>query len=159
MKEIRTKIEIDATPEQVWEVLTDFESYPDWNPLITSVSGDAAPGLRVSMRLEPPGRPAMTIKPTVLRSEPGREFRWLGRAGLPRIFDGEHVFELSPTADGGTTLLHREEFRGVLVWPFLAWIGGSTETGFGAMNEALKARVEARAGGVPVDQPEVAAAT
>jgi uncharacterized protein YndB with AHSA1/START domain len=32
VRELRTSIEIDATPDRVWEILTDFDSYPDWNP-------------------------------------------------------------------------------------------------------------------------------
>lgn len=144
MREIRTSIEIDAPTERVWDVLTDFDSYPDWNPLITSLTGDPTPDSQISIQIEPPGRPAMTIKPTVLRSEPAREFRWRGRLGLPRVFDGEHIFELTPTPEGGTHLVHREEFRGVLVTPLLAWVGNATEAGFYAMNEALKARAEAR---------------
>ena len=30
-KTIARTIEIDASPEQVWDVLTDFPTYPDWN--------------------------------------------------------------------------------------------------------------------------------
>lgn len=145
MKELRTSIEIDAAPEEVWDILMDFESYPDWNPFLTSISGEPSVGADLSIRFEPPEGRAMTIKPTVLRSQATREFRWRGRLGLPRIFDGEHIFELSPTPGGGTQLVHREEFRGLLVSPLLAWIGNSTQAGFVAMNEALKARVEARA--------------
>lgn len=143
MKELRTSIEIDATPERVWDVLMDFESYPEWNPFITSLTGVVEPGGRIAADLEPPEGKAMTIKPTVLRVEPTRELRWLGRLGLPRIFDGEHIFELTPTDDGGTHLVHREEFRGVLVSPLLAWVGKPTRAGFVAMNEALKVRAEA----------------
>jgi uncharacterized protein YndB with AHSA1/START domain len=41
-KEIITEIEIDASPSQVWQVLTDFEKYPTWNPFIKKISGIAA---------------------------------------------------------------------------------------------------------------------
>ena len=36
MKEIKTEI-IDTKPEKVWEVLTDFENYPTWNPFIQNI--------------------------------------------------------------------------------------------------------------------------
>jgi uncharacterized protein YndB with AHSA1/START domain len=32
MRELRDEIEIEATPERVWEILTDFAAYPEWNP-------------------------------------------------------------------------------------------------------------------------------
>jgi uncharacterized protein YndB with AHSA1/START domain len=34
MKELHTEIEIDASAERVWDILTDFASYPQWNPFI-----------------------------------------------------------------------------------------------------------------------------
>jgi len=36
----------------------------------------------------------MTFRPTILKAEPERELRWLGRLLLPGLFDGEHVFEI-----------------------------------------------------------------
>jgi hypothetical protein len=40
MKEIITEIIIDTKPEKVLEVLTGFENYPTWNPLIQKISGE-----------------------------------------------------------------------------------------------------------------------
>lgn len=40
MKELFTEIEIKATPESVWQLLTDFEKYPEWNPFIRRASED-----------------------------------------------------------------------------------------------------------------------
>ena len=46
----------------------------------------------------------MTFAPTVIRAARNQELRWLGRLLLPGVFDGEHSFQLSPTA-GGTRLV------------------------------------------------------
>lgn len=145
MKEIRSEIDIDAPAARVWEVLTDFSSYPEWNPFIKSIEGETREDAKLTVRLEPPGRRAMTFKPTVQTSDPPKEFRWLGRLLLPRIFDGEHIFELETTDEGRTRLLQREEFRGVLVSPLLRWVGKNTQQGFDDMNAALKERAEAAA--------------
>ena len=32
MKELRTEIELDRTPQEVWEVLADLAAYAEWNP-------------------------------------------------------------------------------------------------------------------------------
>ena len=56
MKELKTAIEIDATPDQVWDVLMDFGAYGDWNPFVTSLSGEARTGETLTVQLEPPGR-------------------------------------------------------------------------------------------------------
>src|SRR5215210_9363232 len=39
MKELHSEIEINAPAQRVWEVLTDFASYPQWNPFIRRASG------------------------------------------------------------------------------------------------------------------------
>jgi uncharacterized protein YndB with AHSA1/START domain len=33
-EQLDSSIDIDARPERVWEVLTDFGGYPEWNPLM-----------------------------------------------------------------------------------------------------------------------------
>ena len=39
MRTIETAIDISASAERVWDVLTRFDAYPGWNPFITSITG------------------------------------------------------------------------------------------------------------------------
>ena len=39
MKNIQTEILINTDITKVWDVLMNFDSYPKWNPFITSISG------------------------------------------------------------------------------------------------------------------------
>jgi len=144
--DLHTEIEIAAPIEAVWVTLLDLARYPDWNPFIVSSEGRAEVGERLVIRLQPPGGKAITFKPTVTRVEPPVAFEWFGRLGLPGIFDGRHRFDLSSTHGGSTLLIQREQFDGILV-PFLRnALDTTTKAGFEAMNAALKARAEARAG-------------
>jgi hypothetical protein len=143
MHQIEASIDIDASPAAVWRVFADFASYPDWNPFVRSLEGDLRVGERLRVRLEPPGQRGVTLRPIVRAYTSERELRWLGRLGLPRIFDGEHRFTLEPIDQGrGTRFTQSEEFRGVLV-PFLGSLLRKTETAFGSMNEALRDRTAA----------------
>ena len=85
----------------------------------------------------------MRFRPKVLKVVPNRELRWLGRLVLPRLFDGEHIFELEAVGPRRTKFVQSERFRGIFV-PFLR---GSLERdvrrGFEEMNQALRARVSA----------------
>jgi hypothetical protein len=144
-EDLRTERSIDATPERVWEVLTGFETFGSWNPFIVSIEGERAVGSRLRVRLEPPGGRGVTLRPTVTVSEPGRAFGWLGRFGLPGVFDGAHRFELEARPGGGTTLVQSEHFRGVLVPLLRRSLRTKTLAGFEAMNRALEARAEAAA--------------
>jgi hypothetical protein len=143
VRALRTEIEIQAPTARVWEVLTDFGSYPDWNPFIRSISGKPREGARLEARIQPPGGRAMTFKPTVLAVTPERELRWLGRLLVPGLFDGEHSFRLEPAGEGRVRFVQSERFGGLLV-PLFGKTLEKTERGFEAMNAALKERAESR---------------
>jgi hypothetical protein len=83
LREIETTVEIDAPPAAVWQVLTDFPAYGDWNPFIRSIEGTVQEGERLTVRLEPPGGKGMTITPTVLAVQPDRELSWKADSWFP----------------------------------------------------------------------------
>ena len=143
MSDIRTTVDIDASPADVWETLTDFAAYPEWNRFMR-VEGRLNPGARLFVELRPPGARAASFRPTVTRTERGRGFAWRGHLFVPGLFDSDHSFDLTDLGDGRTRLTHTETFRGVLAGPLTRYYGGATERGFCEMNEALKARVEGR---------------
>jgi hypothetical protein len=141
-KQLHTAVDIDATPERVWEVLTDFAAYPQWNPFMPEVTGTPRVGERLKVRLQPPGGRGMTFQPTVLAADPGRQLRWLGRLLLPRVFDGEHSFTIEPVGDHKVRFVQQERFGGVLVRFLAGSLDRRTLPGFQQMNQALKRRAE-----------------
>jgi len=142
MKELHAEIEIDAPAERVWRLLTDFASYPRWNPFIRTISGRPIPGERLEVRLEPPGGRGMTFKPEVLEAERERTLRWLGHLMVPGLFDGEHSFTIEPLAEDRVRFVQREAFKGLLVPLFARGLEANTRRGFEQMNGALKERAE-----------------
>jgi len=139
--ELRTAIDIDAPPELVWEVLSDLDAYPQWNPFITSATGTLEVGGRLTLTMQPVGARRVTMRPTVLEATPGRRLRWLGRVVVPGLFDAEHRFTISGR-DGGSRLAQEESFRGVLAPLMARSLHRHTLPAFHAMNEAVKRRAE-----------------
>ena len=41
-------IEIDATPSEVWKVLTDIDNYLEWNSTLTFIEGKAIKGEKIT---------------------------------------------------------------------------------------------------------------
>jgi hypothetical protein len=142
MKELRTEIEIQAPAERVWQLLTDFASFPQWNPFIRRASGEAKTGVRLEVRIQPSGARGMTFRPTVLKAEPNRELRWLGRLLIPGLFDGEHIFTIEPLGANRVRFVQQEIFTGLLVPLFARGLDADTRRGFEEMNQALKVRAE-----------------
>jgi hypothetical protein len=140
-RQLQADIEVDAAPDRVWEVLTDFSAYHRWNPFIVQASGHPVPGSRLQLRMRLPGRRPTTFRPRVLEAEPARRLRWLGRLLVPGLFDGEHSFTIQPAGPGRSHLRQHEEFRGLLAPLLLAFIAKPTLEAFHQMNRALAARV------------------
>jgi hypothetical protein len=145
MKTLHTEIEINAKPEHVWNILTDFARFPEWNPFIRHIEGETKPGADLTVVLEPPESDRMRFEPTVLNVVPNRELRWQGRQwNIPKLMEGEHIFKIEPIEEDRVRFVQIEIFEGWLV-PVIGWFSDildKTRRGFEAMNEALKKRAE-----------------
>ncbi len=145
MKELRSEIEIRASSRQVWQILTDFANFPQWNPFIRRIKGEPDTGAKLEIFIQRSGAKGMTFHPKVLRSEPLRELRWLGRLLIPGLFDGEHIFTIEPIEANRVLFVQREIFTGLLVPLFARRLDTVTRRGFEEMNQALKIRAEQNA--------------
>ncbi|MEW6649371.1 MAG: SRPBCC domain-containing protein [Chloroflexota bacterium] len=141
MKELRTEIELQATPEKVWQILTSFDKYPEWNPFIHHAIGKAEEGEKVDITFKSRAK-EMTLHCTVIKSEPNRELCWRYHVGLPFIFQGEHSFIIESAGDNRVHFINREVFTGLLVPSQAKDIDTNSRQGFEAMDKALKARAE-----------------
>jgi hypothetical protein len=145
--EIRTEIEIDAPPQQVWRVLADFPRYPEWNPFIVGVSGKLELGARLSLvEIEPESHREHAVEVRVKRCEVDRELRWLAHTVMKGLLDGEHFLLLEGVGAQNTRVIHGENTTGILLRFALPRVTLKTR-GLVYMNQALKRRVESLSGG------------
>jgi len=145
-EDLEAEIDIEATPDEVWQALTAFEAFGEWNPFLTSIEGNAVKGETLKVRFEPPGGKGANMRPTVTQAEPGRVLAWLGRLfGIPGLFDGAHRFAMDAQPDGRTRFVQSEHFSGLFVPLLRRSLRSHTLAGFKAMNQALANRVRASA--------------
>jgi hypothetical protein len=137
---LEASIQINATPQRVWAVLTDQAAYPDWNPFIVSSSGRIKVGATLTNRMHD-ATGDTTFNPTVEVVEPGRELRWIGKVGPGGIFDGEHTFTIRQVRPGVVLFTQREDFTGVAVPFYRHWLHADTLPMFRAMDAALAREV------------------
>jgi hypothetical protein len=141
-KKLVSSIDIAAPAERVWEVLVDFAAFPSWNPFITQAEGRLEVGSRLTLRMQPVGGSAVTLRPTVVEVVDGQRLRWQGRLGVRGLFDADHLFIVEPLGGAESRLVQQEQFSGLLV-PFLQRsLDRGTLPAFHAMNAALKDRAE-----------------
>jgi uncharacterized protein YndB with AHSA1/START domain len=141
MIRIETSVSIAAPPERVWDVLTDFGAFPDWNPLVLRAAVEARVGARLRLLIAQPDGSGVRRRLSARIDEwrPGERLGWTG--GPWPIFRGHHWFDLTPQ-DGGTLLRHGETMSGLYPWLSRRTIGARFRPGYEAMNEALVRRLE-----------------
>ncbi len=142
MKSLHAAIAIDAPAERVWQVVSDFARYPEWNPFIVRAAGVPRVGERLDVTIVAPGVKPATFRPRVLDVEPGRLIRWKGEFKLPGLFDGRHALIVDPLDDERSRFTTHEDVSGILL-PFLGSVMAASQQGFELMARAVKERAEA----------------
>jgi hypothetical protein len=107
--EIRRTIE--ATPERIWELLTDAEDYHQWNPAVLSLRGEIVDS--GAIELVSAENPKRTFKLIVSGVEPARGMVW--SSGMPLgLFSGVRTFSLDPLGGEQVEFTMRETYSGLL---------------------------------------------
>lgn len=115
MPKLALEIVVDAPPETVWEVLSDFAGYEQWNPLHT-VDGQPARGSAVQIHSKALGGRVLSSIGLVWKFEPNAKLEFL--SGNPLWYTLKRFFHIS-AYDGGALLKHGVAISGVWVlWLF-----------------------------------------
>lgn len=140
--QVERSIDIDAPPAVVWQLLTDLESYSDWNRYSPSARGELRAGgvVTIEARL---GEEVQQVDNLVTVLEPERSLCWHSMNWYEFLARGTRCRDLEPRP-GGTRLRHHEVMEGplagVVEWVYRPRI----EAGLERMNGDLKRAAEAR---------------
>jgi hypothetical protein len=150
IREIAVEIDIHAPARYVWNALVDFPRYPEWNPFLLKITGEARAGTKIRFWFELPRGFRAPACARILTVEPEKELRWAG--GLRGVLRAEHYMLIESLDDSRVRFRHGEIFTGVLtplIWLVLASSGPPV---YEDTNVALKRRAEDafRSGGAPI---------
>lgn len=138
--------QIAAPQSQVWQQVTHFAAYAEWNPFVIEAHADFAVGqtIRFLEDLQPFGKHWLMAR--FLDIHPPHSFVWQGHFVAPFLFTVRHTFTVETIGDCQTRFTQRHQNFGLLV-PYLALRGVylASHQGYCAFNQALKDRCEAAA--------------
>jgi len=142
MPTVRTTIDIQAPPADVWRVLTDLPAHDEWNPFMSHAKGELREGARFSFDAKV-GKRTLKIAARFDRVREERELSWGGPGSwvVGKILRAHHWIRLEPI-EGGTRVDHGEEFRGLIPRLLARRIVDEVHPTYLKMNEALARRVE-----------------
>lgn len=143
--QVSAAINISAPIDRVWDVLVDFQHYPDWNPFTPKVETDLEIGAPVKLHVNMPGRSTSMRTEWINLVEPGRTLCWGMHMGYPLLLCANRWQILREIENGHTEYQTIDKFSGLLVPLVLALYGEPMRLGFQSVADNLKRRVEEQA--------------
>lgn len=139
--EIRTETEINATAQEVWEVLADLKRYPEWNPFTYEALGELKMGAEIKLKVRFPDGSEMRTRHYVCALEPNKELSW-NHTNIPLLMWSERRQIIEPIDATRVRLVNREFIWGALA-PLAVWLYGTRIAGGMRMSaEAIQAQVK-----------------
>lgn len=130
---------IAASPEVVWDVISDIEAWPSWNPDVKTATLDGPLAVGSVFRWRAGGA---SLTSTLREVDPPRELSWSGRAmGIRAI----HIFRFEPS-DGGTLARSEESWAGLVPTLLRGYSRRTLDRGIRSVLRLLKDEAERRAG-------------
>ncbi len=139
--DVYTSIVINATPNQVWEVLTDFETMPEWSSTFKGLEGDVRDGGQINALFLTQGQ--IIGFPHALIYNEGASFGWSDEIlTLPGIVDN-HFYTIEQCGSE-VLFIQTDEFTGNNEnVPAFGLANGVLES-YQIFNSELKVEVERR---------------
>ncbi|WP_281783837.1 SRPBCC domain-containing protein [Sinimarinibacterium flocculans] len=141
-------LEIDAPPEVVWKVLTDFARYGEWNPFVPEARCDLRPGgaLEMQVRLrDKPGAKRQFQREWVNSVTPGTTYSYSMKPVPLGALRSERVQTVAALDAGRCRYTSHFELAGWLHPLVTAVLGDGLRKGFEDMAQGLKRQAEAEA--------------
>lgn len=112
-------VDINASPDQVWNILADVQHWPDWTPTVKSfewAEGDSlAVGARARLDLDGAGMGTWTVSEV----DQGRSFSWTNNTrGVHTV--GGHIVEPREGGSRVTLILEQSGLMATLLKPLIA---------------------------------------
>jgi len=135
---------IHSPAETVWEILTDLDGYPDWNPFTPCVESTLRIGAPVTLHIRR-GKSASPMTFILEVLDPPREIAWrLPKIVHKAVFNAYRTQRITPVDEQSCTYETSDTFDGWLAGPLydrqIEWVLKN----FNRLATALKERAEKR---------------
>ena len=137
-------VEINAPAELVWQVLTDFSAYPDWNPFTVKAESSLVIGEPVVLYI-PQGRSGKLSTQTFVLEicQAPNIIAWrLPKMGHKLLFNAYREQTINSTSATSCTYCTSDTFAGLIAGKIHKSQGAWVQKSFIKMADALKLRCE-----------------
>jgi hypothetical protein len=139
---VEHRIGVQAPAEIVWEVVSDFQSWHEWNPLYRKAEGQLKIGTAMTLEQHLPGQPATVIAPIVQDWVPYEQLHWRSKR-VGGFVTAIRYLEIEDMGAGSSTFSNGELFIGMLLRLISRDERRKLRAAFTEMGEAVRDRAEA----------------
>lgn len=139
---IYTELEINASAEKVWAVLTDFDKLKEWSPGMIEFEGEfRKDGPAKVTFLIGVGNHTQVFDHPLIHFEEGKMFGWSAKLPLVHMQDN-HKYIVEPISDEKCKFIQTDDFHGQGALVAGGMLANGTMSAYVAFNRALKQRAE-----------------
>jgi len=139
---VEHRLGVQAPAEIVWEVVSDFETWHQWNPLYRKAEGQMKIGTTLTLEQHLPGQPATVIAPLVQDWVPYEQLHWRS-SRMGGFVTAIRYLEIENMGPQNSTFSNGELFMGLLLRFISREERRQLRAAFTQMGEAVRDRAEA----------------
>ncbi len=139
---VEHRIGVQAPAEIVWEVVSEFETWHQWNPLYRKAQGQMKIGTVLTLEQHLPGVPATVITPIVQDWVPYEQLHWRSTR-LGGFVTAIRYLEIENRGEVNSTFSNGELFMGLLLRFVSRDERRKLKAAYAQMGEAVRDRAEA----------------
>jgi hypothetical protein len=132
-------LDIEAPADVVWEVISDFSRYGEWNPFVVSCRTSLVPGEPIDMQVKVFEAFAQSQREWIFDNRPGVGFSY-GLKGSALASRRSH--EIQPVSADRSRYVSHFELTGWLAPIVKALMSRNLERGFAGMSNGIKRQAE-----------------
>lgn len=134
-------LEIAAPADVVWEVITDFPRYGEWNPFILKCESSLVPGEPIDLRVKLMAVP-QPQREWISEHVPGQRFGYSMKPMPLGALSSKRSHSVEPQVSGHTLYHSHFELNGWLMPVVRGLLGRRLEKGFAGMTTGIQTRAE-----------------
>ena len=139
---IEHRIGVQTPAEPIWEMVSDINGWPAWNPLYPKASGQVQFGARLDLTVAIPGEAPREIHPTIQDWTPNEQIIWT-LSMLGGLIRSTRYIEIETLENGNVIFSNGEIFEGRLRFLIDRKRQRAIKRGFTAFGETVRDRAEA----------------
>jgi len=134
-------VEINASAETVWRVISDLPRYGEWNPFCLAAESSLQPGDPIAMTVQLTARPQRVVE-VMKEFVPGKRFAYSMKPVPLGALSSLRSHDVEPLGPNRARYRSYFQLKGWLMPLVRLLLGRKLEQGFGSMTAAVVRRAE-----------------